>query len=113
MQRVVSIMLDSQEDHFVVLDNQRVVGTLSKREIIAGLNEGGSEISVQQVMDKKVNSIEPDQPLEDAMRMLQQQKSQVLPVIKGGEFLGMLDLENISEFILIQSALKNAENRPG
>ena len=111
LEKVVSIMLDSQEDHFVVLDNEEVVGTLSKREIILGLNKGGKELAVQQVMDKNVPSVEPDQPLEDAMLILQQQKGQVVPVIQAGKFMGMLDLENISEFILIQTALNKRESQ--
>ncbi|MEM9718815.1 MAG: site-2 protease family protein [Bacteroidota bacterium] len=110
LEKVVRIMLDGQEDHFVVLDNDQVVGTLSKREIISGLNKGGEEIAVQQVMNKAVQAVDPEQPLEDAMLILQQQKGQVVPVVQAGRFVGMLDLENISEFLLVQTALKQRED---
>ena len=110
LEKVVEIMLDGQEEHFVVLDNEQVVGTLSKREMISGLNKGGKDLAVQQVMTKAVQTIDPEQPLEDAMAILQRQKGKVLPVVHAGKFMGMLDLENISEFLLVQTALKKRDS---
>jgi len=108
LSRVVEIMLDSQEERFVVLDNNQVVGTLTKRDIIEGLNQEGPDMPIQQAMKKEIQTITEDTSLEEAMSIFQQKGISILPVMRSEQFIGLLDMENIKEFIQIQDALKKS-----
>jgi len=106
LSHAIQIMLDSQEERFVVLSDQQVVGTLTKRNIIEGLNNHGPDLSIQQAMNKDIQTVTEETPLEEAMNVFQQKGISLLPVMRETQFIGLLDMDNIHEFMLIQSALR-------
>ncbi|MFD2033546.1 site-2 protease family protein [Belliella marina] len=98
-------LLDSQATHFVVVKDDVAVGTLSKDQIIKGLKEGGEQIKIEAVADFNPYKIETEEELEQAWKNMMAKQRKVAFVIENGHFLGIVDQENISEFILIKSAL--------
>ncbi|SIT10844.1 site-2 protease family protein [Belliella pelovolcani] len=100
-------LLDSQATHFVVVKDDVAVGTLSKDQIIQGLKEGGSNLKIEEVTDFNPFKIETEESLEEAWRNMMTKQRKVAFVIENGHFLGILDQENITEFILVKSALSN------
>ncbi|MFN3802656.1 site-2 protease family protein [Belliella pelovolcani] len=100
-------LLDSQATHFVVVKDDVAVGTLSKDQIIQGLKVGGSNLKIEEVADFNPFKIETEEALEEAWRNMMTKQRKVAFVIENGHFLGILDQENITEFILVKSALSN------
>jgi len=49
--------------------------------------------------------------LETAVQCLQEGTCRTLPVVHNGALVGMLTMENVGEFIMIQSALKGKPAR--
>ena len=100
-------LLDSQNKNFVVHAAGRPVGTLSRDQIIKALGERGEHVSVNEVKDEKMIFLSPEMPLEEAWQLLQQERKPLMLVMSDGNLAGVLDQENMSEFILIQTATKN------
>ncbi|MEX0883537.1 MAG: CBS domain-containing protein, partial [Cyclobacteriaceae bacterium] len=105
LQTAVDKLLDSQATHFVVVKEDEPIATLSREEIIIGLKEGKDQISIQDAADPKPLRIDIDMPLEDALKKMASENKKVALVYEGHHFLGILDQENIIEFIMVKSAL--------
>lgn len=100
----ISILLDGQCKNFIVVDEDKVVGTLSRDELIKGLSQKGKEARVAEIMNPQVISLDADMPLEAAYQLMQQHARTLLPVMKDNRLAGALDLENILEFLMIKNA---------
>jgi len=104
-------LLDSQNRYFVVNDNGKTVGTISRDQIIQALGERGENVSVNDVKDDALAVLSPDMPLEEAWQLLQQDRKPLMLVMSDGKLVGVVDQENMSEFILIQTAAKNKSGK--
>ena len=100
-------LLDSQNRNFVVNDAGKPVGTLSRDQIIKALGERGENVLVNEIKDENMVFLSPDMPLEEAWQLLQQERKPLMLVMSDANLAGVLDQENMSEFILIQTAAKN------
>lgn len=105
LQKAVEKLLNSQATHFVVVKDDVAVGTLSRNEIIQGLQDKGDQVAVEHVANFHPLKLETEDDLNDAWRAMLNQKQKVAFVIENGHFLGILDQENISEFMLVKKAL--------
>ncbi|MDN5205019.1 site-2 protease family protein [Fulvivirgaceae bacterium BMA10] len=106
----VSIILDSQVKDFLVMDGENVVGTLSREDVIKALRENGQDPFIGDIMNKKLIILDPDTPLEKLYEKKQGQKQALMPVIKDHQLLGVLDLENVMEFMTVKNALQNRKD---
>jgi uncharacterized membrane protein len=105
LSKAVEKLLNSQATHFVVVKDDVAIGTLSRNEIIKGLQEGNESTIIEKVADFSPLKIETQQDLDDAWRNMMSKNKKVAFVIENGHFLGILDQENISEFVMVKSAL--------
>jgi CBS domain-containing protein len=108
LSKAVDLLLDSQEHSFIVKDNDEVQGTLSRKEIIEGLSKFGKNIPVSRVMQSRVASLKPGDMLRDVMQKFSGNAETIMPVFDGQKIIGVLDLENITEFVQIQNALSKS-----
>lgn len=108
LSKAIDLLLDSQEHSFIVKDNDEMKGTLSRKEIIEGLSKFGKDVSVARVMQTKIASLKPGDLLQDIMQRFSGNAETIMPVFDGKKIIGVLDLENITEFVQIQNALSKA-----
>lgn len=99
-------LLSSQNKNFIVVDDSRVVGTLNRDQIIRALREGKAKSAVAEAMDKSFIELTTDMPLEQAWVNLRTAQKSAAPVLKGSSLVGMLDTENVAEFLMINEANK-------
>jgi hypothetical protein len=60
-------------------------------------------------MTPRVETADPSEMLEGAFQRLQGTPGRVLPVVRDGQLVGLLTLENVGEFLMIQSALRSGD----
>jgi Zn-dependent protease/predicted transcriptional regulator len=106
LSKAVEKLLNSQATHFVVVKDDVAVGTLSKNEIIKGLQEGGENLIIEKAADMNPMKVETEEDLDDAWRRMLSESRKVAFVIENGHFLGILDQENISEFVMVKTAMQ-------
>jgi Zn-dependent protease len=105
--KAVNILLDGQDQEFIVAEANEVKGVLTRKNIIQGLHEFGREGKVGQVMQTEFIHLAPEMELKEAFQLMMGIRSQIGPVSEQGRIVGVLDLENINELLLINQALKD------
>jgi Zn-dependent protease/CBS domain-containing protein len=106
--RVVELILAGSQQDFPVVENGRVVGILDRDTFISALSKNGQNTSVAEVMHRNVPEIDSHDMVEKALTRLQESGSKTLPVTHGGRLVGLITAENITEFLMIRSALRTA-----
>jgi len=107
--QVVGLILAGSQHDFPVVDaNGVVMGILERDEFIAALSRQGQSAPVVGVMRKDVPSVDSHDMVESALTRLQESGAKTLPVMHAGQFIGLITAENITEFLMIRSALKAA-----
>lgn len=97
-------LLDSQIKNFIVTDKNEPVGTLNRDEIIKALSQFGEDVTIEDVMNKNITFLNSESPLEKVYEISQQSKSNIMPVVENNQIIGIVDMENILEFLLIKKA---------
>jgi Zn-dependent protease/CBS domain-containing protein len=107
LRKAVDLLLDTPEQRFVVVDDEnRVVGILTRNNIIQGLSEQGEDLNIRQVMNREITTFNPRTSLEHAFQTMRNQRIAMAPVVENDRLLGIIDMDNINEFIMIRSAIK-------
>jgi len=94
-----------QED-FPVVGDKGIEGVLTHHRILAAIHERGLEVPVSEVMERDFVSVEPDTPLDDVYRRLLATHKTSMTVLEGGQLKGMVCLDGISRYLMIQSAMR-------
>lgn len=94
---------------FPVLFGDRVLGVLTREDLVRVLAERGPGAHVREAMQRDVPVVDSHDMLERAIATLRAAGVRSIPVVHNGQLVGMLTMENVGEFIMIQSALKRAQ----
>lgn len=106
--RAVQLTLEGSQQEFPVVDDDRVVGILTRGDLLAGLEKGGKTSFVQNVMTTDFQSVTTLELLDSAFGKLQRCACHTMPVLQDGRLVGLLTTENVGEYIMIQQALKTS-----
>lgn len=104
----VELILAGSQQDFPVLDHSEVVGVLTRSDLLVALAKRDPSTPVAEVMQKDFRIVGPLDMLEGAFSYLQGCQCRTLPVERNGQLVGLLTMDNVGEFISIQSALKTA-----
>jgi Zn-dependent protease/CBS domain-containing protein len=110
--RVVGLVLAGSQHDFPVIQDDRLVGILDRDTFIAALSERGQGTYVADVMRREVTEIDSHDMVETALMRLQENGSKTLPVTHNGQLVGLVTSENITEYLMIRSALRTAGSVP-
>ncbi len=95
-----------------MVSDGRVVGILTRGDLVSALAQSGPGVRVADVMRRDVQLVEACEMLESAFARLQEGASRrLLPVMHEGRLVGLLTSENVGEFLMFQSALGRAPGR--
>lgn len=101
---VEQILAGAQQD-FPVLENAEVVGILTRKDLLTGLAKGGQTAEVRDYMERDIQVASPFELAERVLARVQECKCHTLPVVNNGELVGIFTMENLGEFMMIQTAL--------
>jgi Zn-dependent protease/CBS domain-containing protein len=104
--RVVGLILAGSQHDFPVVQDEHVIGILDRDTFMKALSERGGSTPVVEVMRRDVTEIDSHEMVEAALRRLQENGSKTLPVTHNGQLVGLVTSENITEYLMIRSALK-------
>jgi len=107
----VDELLAGSQQEFPVLEGEQVVGILRRQDLVKGLAEHGKQAPVGSVMSRECPSVRVDEPLQQAFERLQANGCTAVPVLEAGVLIGFLTLENISERVMVASALEGHDGR--
>lgn len=102
---VEKILGGSQQD-FPVMENRNVVGILTRQDLLTGLSRDGQQALVGASMQRTFETVEATEMLETAFRRFQDCQCHTVPVLRRGELIGLVTMENVGEFVAIQAAME-------
>jgi Zn-dependent protease/predicted transcriptional regulator len=105
LERAVELTLRGSQQEFPVVDGERVVGVLTQAKLLRGLEETGRQTAVADVMERKFETAVLSEMAEAVFRRLQQCDCHTIPVTHHGRLAGIVTMENVGEFLRIQSAI--------
>ncbi len=111
LSRAVRFILDGFQQDFPVVSAGTVQGMLTRGALIKALAERGEQARVSDVMDRDFVQASPDEQADDVLARLQSCGCHSLPVIRDGELLGVLTMDNVGEYVMVQAALRGTKNR--
>lgn len=83
--------------HLPVVD-ERLVGIVSDRDLKRALGAGGAEERrVDQIMTRAVVTVTPAAPVEEAARVMLEERISALPVVEGGRLVGIVTETDVVE----------------
>jgi stage IV sporulation protein FB len=106
LQDAAELLLRGEQREFPVVDNWgQVEGILTRDNLTRGLSERGSSAAVADVMTASPPSVAPDLEFSDALDRLRASGLPALPVVDlGGQLVGLLTMDNITDLLLVRRA---------
>lgn len=104
--RAVDLILDGFQQDFPVLEGNVVVGMLTRGRLFKALAEGGDQTRVADVMEREFQQAAPGESAEVVLTRLRSCGCHSLPVVADGRLLGVLTMDNVGEYVMVQAALR-------
>jgi len=106
LQRASGHILEGFQHDFPVVEAGRVVGVLTRDDLMKALVAKGTAALVEDVMLSRFETAEPTEMLQGVVERLQGSTCPSVPVLQNSRLVGVLTLDNIGEFVAIQSAVR-------
>lgn len=101
----VQKLLNGTSKSFLVLKNGIPAGTLSRDEMIKALAEKGVNTSLQEIFNEDLLVFDSNDQIEVVFKKMSSLGQELALVNEGHENIGIIDRENITEYIMVKSAL--------
>ena len=108
--RAVELMLSGSQQDFPVVSDEQVVGVLTRGDLLAALTQQGQGAIVRDVMRREFQTVDSFEMLEKAFARLQDCDCHTLPVTHNERLVGLVTMDNVGEFLMIQAALRPAKS---
>ena len=109
----VKEVLDGSQHDFPVMWGDRVMGILTRANLLSGLSKYGPDRLVTTVMQREFETAEPNEMLEAVLGRLASAPARVMPVLQDGNLVGLVTMENLGEYLTIQNALQRRKRPEG
>ena len=108
LSRMGELILAGSQHDFPVVEDGRVLGIVTRDDFLSALTKRGQNIPVSSVMRSGLPEVDSYEMVESALMRIRESGVPVLPVTHAGRLVGLVNAENITEFLMIRSALKSA-----
>jgi CBS-domain-containing membrane protein len=113
LSQVVALILAGSQHDFPVVDaNGKIAGILDRDAFMLALTRHGQSAPVMEFIRRDLPAVDSYEMVEMALMRLQESGSKTLPVMHAGQLVGIITAENITEYLMIRSALKTAQSIP-
>lgn len=99
-------LLAGTQQEFPVVEGGRPVGLLTRAQLLKALAEGGQDALVGDSMLRDCPVVNENAMLDATLQQMQAGGCTALAVVRGGEVVGLLTLENIGEMMMVHAALR-------
>ncbi len=109
LSQAVKLVLNGWQQDFPVVDEGRVIGMLLRADMIATLAAGEVHASVQQAMREDFPVASPVESLQSVFTRLHDTQVATVPMVENGRLVGLVTLENMTEYMMVHAALSEAK----
>jgi Zn-dependent protease/predicted transcriptional regulator len=102
-------LLAGAEQDFPVVQNGRLVGLLTRSELLEAVSQQSRSARVQDVLGGDCLTVKDSAMLQDVFARMRDADCRTVPVLRGERLVGLLTLENVGELMMIASAMRRGE----
>jgi CBS domain-containing protein len=106
----VQTMAEHDIGSVVVMEQGRLIGILTFREIINTLHQHGGQIgsgTIGSVMDRSPQSVTPQTDVNEVRRLMLESHVRYLPVLDGSTLAGVISFYDVAKAVLEEQGLEN------
>jgi Zn-dependent protease/predicted transcriptional regulator len=111
LSQAVKLVLNGWQQDFPVVDQGRVVGMLLRSDMIATLATGDVHSTVEHTMRRDFPVASPSEPVPSVFARLHEAEATTVSIVEEGRLVGVITLENMTEYMMIHAALDNAKKK--
>lgn len=104
LERAAELMIEGFQQDFPVTVRDRLVGLLTRRDLLKGLAQAGASSTVGDAMQHHFSTASVNERADAAFERLSSMRGTAMPVVRGDELVGVLTAENVSEFLSLRAA---------
>jgi len=101
---VLALSLHSHQEDFPVVEYGKLVGLLTRSDIILTVHKFGVQKLVKDVMKTDFPVVESRDPLMKVHKLMEEWRIKAVPVVNFGQVVGIISLEDISRAYVLMSA---------
>jgi CBS-domain-containing membrane protein len=101
----VELLLAGAQQDFPVVEHGAVVGILTRADLFTSLARQEQQCPVADVMRRKFLTADASDMIDVAFQRLQEHECHTIPVLRGGVLIGLLTMDNVGEFLRVQTAI--------
>lgn len=103
--KVLELIFHSHQEDFPVVESGRMVGFVTRHDIISGIHQRGMSVRVSDIMRKKFPVLRESDSLNKAQNIMQENNIKALPVVKGaGSVISVVTIEDITRVYSVMSS---------
>ncbi|MBN3038859.1 MAG: site-2 protease family protein [Candidatus Omnitrophica bacterium] len=103
LSEVLAISLHSHQEDFPVVEQGKLVGLLTRSNIMYAIHQFGMQKQVKDIMTRDFPKLHVDDPLTKAHKMMEEWRIKAIPVVYKDQIVGVVSLEDISRVYLLMS----------
>lgn len=104
---VVEHILTSYQPDFAVTQGNRLLGIVTRNDLVRALEESHKDEYVTAIMQRNVIRVEHTMTLDDVRSTIQSNAGDVAAVYRNEEFLGLVSLTDIEEAMVVIESVQN------
>lgn len=109
LQQAVDLILSGYQQDFPVVSGGRVVGILTRQDLMHALSRDGVTANVASAMQQQFETADSTEMLDVVSQRLGEQPLHTMPVVHNGELVGLVTMDNVGEFLMVQAALEQSK----
>lgn len=115
IRNAISKMAEKSAGTALVMDGNRLVGIFSERDIIRKVylkDKCGKATKVSEIMSTELTTVKPETTLENCMELMTEKRIRHLPVLDGGQVVGIVSIGDIVKFMVQEKefVIKNLQS---
>jgi Zn-dependent protease/predicted transcriptional regulator len=110
--RGTELIYQTGQDDFPVVEDDRLVGIVTRPRLVEAMNARGPDAPVREAMNPDVFVVSPREKVSRVYEEIIGDGHVSAVVMDDGKLVGILSPENISRYLLVQSSIKSAAHRP-
>jgi CBS domain-containing protein len=104
----IAQMADKQIGALLVTENSKVIGIITERDYARKVvlrGKSSKNTSVSKIMTERVIFVQPEQPIEECMALMTENRIRHLPVLENGKLIGMVSIGDIVKAVISEKDL--------
>ncbi len=109
--RAVELLLAGAQQDFPVVDGDTIVGVLTRADLLRALARQEQQSPIASVMRRDFLVADASDMLDITFERLQAHHCHTIPVIRRDKLVGLLTMDNVGEFLSVQTAIGSPPGR--